>query len=169
MTAPTEGEPERLPYAAKLVSGAALLRDDRGRILIVNPTYKPGWEVPGGIAEEDEPPSVACRREVLEELGLDREVGRLLSVEWRPPRVPFGDGLHFIFDGGVVTPDEIEAIRLPEDELSEWGLFSPSEAQERLPERLWGRVSAALSVVDSGAAPAYLEAGVRIGQGRGLG
>jgi 8-oxo-dGTP pyrophosphatase MutT (NUDIX family) len=156
-------EPERIPYAAKLVSGAALLRDDRGRILIVNPTYKPGWEMPGGIAEEDEPPSVACRRELLEELGLDREVGRLLSVEWRPPRVPFGDGLHFIFDGGLLTPPDLEAIRLPAEELSEWGLFGTDEARERLPERLWHRVAAALSVVDSNEAPVYLEAGTRIG------
>jgi 8-oxo-dGTP diphosphatase len=161
----SEAEPERIPYAAKLVSGAALLRDDRGRILIVNPTYKPGWEIPGGIAEEDEPPSVACHREVLEELGLDRQVGRLLSVEWRPPRVPFGDGLHFIFDGGLISPAEVEAIRLPDEELSEWGLFSPPEARGRLPERLWARVSAGLSVVGSGGAPIYLEAGARIGEG----
>lgn len=156
-------EPERIPYAAKLVSGAALLRDAQGRILLVNPTYKPGWEIPGGIAEKGEPPSVACHREVLEELGLDREVGRLLSVEWRPPRAPLGDGLHFIFDGGSVTPADIAAIHLPEDELSEWGIFTSSEARERLPERLWARVRAALTVAETGGGPVYLEAGVAIG------
>ena len=152
---------ERIPYPAKLVSGAAILTDEAGRLLIVNPTYKAGWEIPGGIAEADEPPSEACRREIREELGLDREVGRLLSVEWRPPRAPFGDGVHFIFDGGVLRAADLEAIRLPADELSEFALLAPLAARERLPERLWNRVRAALDARE-GSAPVYLEAGRRL-------
>ncbi len=149
-------------YPAKLVSGAAIITDEGGRLLIVNPTYKPDWEIPGGIAEEGEPPSVACRREILEELALDRPVGPLLVVEWRPPRRPFGDGLHFIFDGGTFTEAEITAIRLPADELAGYAFVSLEVARERLPERLWTRVRAALDA-RGGVAPVYLEAGVRPG------
>jgi len=159
---PQDADVERLEYPAKLISGAALIRDDAGRVLIVNPTYKPDWEIPGGIAEADEAPSEACRREVLEELGLERPVGRLLSVEWRPPRRPFGDGIHFIFDGGMLSEAEQASIRLPAEELSEWELVPAEVARERLPERLWNRVSAALeaTALDS---PIYLEAGERRG------
>lgn len=152
------------PLPRKIVSGAALLFDERGRLLVVNPTYKPEWEIPGGIAEQGEPPSVACHREVLEELGLELSVGPLLCVEWRPPRAPNVDGIHFIFEGGVLGAGDIAAIRLPADELSEFAFLAPEEALSRLPLRLANRVAAALSVRPAGPA-VYLEAGARVGGG----
>ena len=48
-----------------------LLFDDADRVLLVDPTYKPGWEFPGGVVERGEAPSRAARREVAEELGID--------------------------------------------------------------------------------------------------
>jgi hypothetical protein len=52
--------------------------------------------------------------EVTEELGLDVEAKRLLGVVYRPP-TPGGRGnaLRFVFDGGVLTPTQIERIVLP--------------------------------------------------------
>lgn len=149
-------------YLRKIVSGAVLFLDEGGRLLIVNPTYKSRWEIPGGLAEQGESPARAARREILEELGLDREPGRLLCVEWRPP-IPRGvgaglDGLHFIFEGGVLTSEEIASIRLPADELAEYAFLELEEALGRLPSRLGARVTAAMNVAP-GDAPVYLEAG----------
>ncbi|MEJ2860906.1 NUDIX hydrolase [Actinomycetospora flava] len=49
------------PGAARpLVAAAAVFRDDDGRVLLVHPVYKPGWELPGGIVEAGESPAVAC-------------------------------------------------------------------------------------------------------------
>ena len=46
-------------------SSGALIFDERGRLLIANPTYKAHWTIPGGIMEADgETPWEACRREV---------------------------------------------------------------------------------------------------------
>jgi hypothetical protein len=42
--------------ARKRVSADILLRDQRDRILLVDPTYKPDWDLPGGMAEANEPP-----------------------------------------------------------------------------------------------------------------
>ena len=68
-------------------SAGALLRDDDGRILILKPTYKSGWTVPGGQIEEDgESPWEGCRREVAEETGLDVTSGRLACVGLPPPQ-----------------------------------------------------------------------------------
>jgi 8-oxo-dGTP diphosphatase len=149
-------------YPRKIVSGAALLLDQAGRLLIVNPTYHSRWEIPGGLAEQGESPSAAARREIAEELGLRIAIGPLLCVEWRPP-IPRGpgeglDGLHFIFEGGVLSEEAIASIRLQEDELAEYALLPPAEALERLPLRLAARVSAALSARPAGP-PVYLEAG----------
>src|SRR6202042_1722416 len=51
-------------------AAGALFTDDAGRVLLVKPNYRDHWSLPGGILEEGEPPHEACRREVLEELGL---------------------------------------------------------------------------------------------------
>ena len=49
-------------------SAGALIRDPDGRLLILKPTYKKGWTIPGGQIDADgESPWEACRRETLEE------------------------------------------------------------------------------------------------------
>jgi 8-oxo-dGTP diphosphatase len=86
--------------ARKRVGADVLIRDEQGRILLVNPRYKPDWDLPGGMAEANESPVAAARRELKEELGLELEIGRLLVVAWVPPHGPWDDSLMFIFDGG---------------------------------------------------------------------
>jgi ADP-ribose pyrophosphatase YjhB (NUDIX family) len=50
-------------------SAGGLIFDGSGRLLIVNPTYKKHWSIPGGIMEADgETPWEGCRREVREEV-----------------------------------------------------------------------------------------------------
>lgn len=149
----------------KVVSGGMLLLDEAGRLLILRPTYKDGWEIPGGLAEAGESPWQAAHREVLEEIGLDRMAGALLSVEWRPPMEHVGDGVHFIFDGGLVTAAQAAALNLQASEIAEARFLPPEEACALLPDRLAARVRPALAVRPHGP-PVYLEAGqVRGGPG----
>lgn len=101
------------PMATPRVAAGALIRDAEGRILLVKPTYKEGWDIPGGYVEPGESPAEACKRELAEEIGLDRDPGRLLLVDW-PPHPAEGDKLLFIFHGGSlenaaeVCPDRDE-------------------------------------------------------------
>jgi 8-oxo-dGTP diphosphatase len=64
--------------------------------------YKSTWEIPGGIAEEQESPYAACRREVAEELGLDRPIERILAIDWLPSRPELSEGLMLVYDGAVL-------------------------------------------------------------------
>ncbi|MGH3806638.1 MAG: NUDIX domain-containing protein, partial [Pseudonocardiaceae bacterium] len=41
--------------ARKRVAAKAVMRDRVGRILLVNPTYKEYWDLPGGMVEANEP------------------------------------------------------------------------------------------------------------------
>ncbi|GIJ43211.1 hypothetical protein Val02_00970 [Virgisporangium aliadipatigenens] len=88
--------------ARKRVSADVLFRDETGRILLVDPRYKPDWDLPGGMAEANESPLDAARREVREELAVDWPGGPLLTVDWVAPHGPWDDGLVFLFDGGVL-------------------------------------------------------------------
>lgn len=92
--------------ARKRVAADVLLRDPSGRVLLVNPTYKPGWDLPGGMAEANEPPKQAVRRELWEELGREIDVRGLLVVDWGAPHGPWDDQIAFIFDGGTLGSDE---------------------------------------------------------------
>jgi 8-oxo-dGTP diphosphatase len=107
--------------AAKSVAAACVFLDRDGRVLVVEPTYKPGWELPGGNVEEDESPFDACIREVKEELGIDAIPERLLGVDYRPAlRGPGTDSLGFIFAGGILTLRQQRGIKLSSAELSSW-------------------------------------------------
>ena len=94
--------------ARKRVSADAIVRDSSGRILLVDPVYKPDWDLPGGMAEANEPPAAAVRRELQEELGLNVTVGGLLCVDWVSPHGPWDDLLNFIFDGGTLSDSDID-------------------------------------------------------------
>ncbi|MCJ1676868.1 NUDIX domain-containing protein [Streptomyces sp. APSN-46.1] len=141
------------------VAAGVLLFDERDRVLLVDPTYKPGWEFPGGIVEPGEAPARAGMREVEEELGLtlDRAPG-LLVVDWEPPRHPAYGGLRLLFDGGALAEPDIAGLRLPGPELREWRFVTEPEAAELLPPQRYERLRWALRARERGR-PLYLEAG----------
>ena len=144
--------------ARKRVSADVLLRDGRGRILLVDPKYKPDWDLPGGMAEANEPPADAVRRELREELGLALRVGNLLCVDWVSPHGPWDDLINFIFDGGVLDEQAIAGLRLVDDELRAYEFCDEGQAKERLRPYVWRRVSAALEALTAGQAR-YLQDG----------
>lgn len=144
--------------ARKRVSADVLLRDHDGRILLVDPNYKPDWDLPGGMAEANEPPHHAAERELKEELGLTVHVGKLLCIDWIAPHGPWDDLLAFVFDGGELNDEQIADVRLLDDELRAFDFCDEHQAQQRLRPYLWRRVAAAIDTLESGRVP-YLRGG----------
>lgn len=132
------------------MAAGALFRDGGGRVLLVEPTYKPTWEVPGGAVEAEESPAAACRREVLEELGLDRPVGRVLAVDWVPSRPERPEGLILVYDGGVLSETDIAAIRLQADELASYAFVEAGRVAELASALLARRITGCLQAVATG-------------------
>jgi 8-oxo-dGTP diphosphatase len=93
-------------------SVGALITNELGDPLLVMPTYRSEWTVPGGVAEEGEPPHLACQREVAEEVGVDVVPDALLAVHFIAPSGPqVRPILYFMFDCGTVTHDDIALQR----------------------------------------------------------
>jgi len=126
------------------VSAGALIFDRNGRLLILKPTYKIGWTIPGGVMEADgETPWEACKREVREECGLIVRSGRLACVDFRRPRPDRPGGIRYLFDCGRLGDAALAAIALQPAEISEYRLVKPRVAQTMLRGPIKRRVGAA--------------------------
>jgi 8-oxo-dGTP diphosphatase len=141
-------------FATPRVAAGALFFDDAGRVLLVHPTYKDTWDIPGGYVERGESPAAACRRELQEELGLDRKPVRLLAVDWAPSEGE-GDKLLFLFDCGDLGPDA-DRITLYSHELDRWMWVELPELDHYVIARIAKRVRATLD----GNGSKYLEHGL---------
>ncbi|MFE9644721.1 NUDIX domain-containing protein [Streptomyces sp. NPDC006365] len=148
---------------AETVAAGVLLFDEQNRVLLVDPTYKAGWEFPGGVVERGEAPARAGMREVAEETGIQLDdVPSLLVVDWEPPAPPGYGGLRLLFDGGRLDGAEARRMLLPGPELRDWRFVSEEEAATLLPPVRYERLRWALRARERGAA-LYLEAGVPVG------
>jgi len=126
----------------KVAAAGALVTDAGGRVLLVRPTYKPGWEVPGGCVEQGESARAACSRELVEELALSVRLGRLLVVEHQTLADDKGDSIMFIYDGGTVAG--IDGLTFADGEIDEARLVEPSRLVEFLQDSLSRRMAAAV-------------------------
>ncbi len=137
-------------------SAGALLHDGDGRILVLKPTYKSGWTVPGGQVEEDgESPWAACRREVAEETGLTVDSGRLVCVDFLHPRPGRPGGMRFLFDCGAVPVADRDRIVVEEGEIEDYRWAGPDEAAHLLSGPVRRRVARAIGASGT----CYLEDG----------
>ncbi|MEV0108115.1 NUDIX hydrolase [Nocardia sp. NPDC050799] len=161
MTASDSGDPLSagvLPmeqYIAGLVrkrmAAGVLFRDGKGRVLLVEPSYKPNWEIPGGAVEADGSPWETARREVFEELSWRTSVERLLVVDYVRPQDHRPEGVVFVFDGGVMAERDVAGMTFREGEILSAGFHTLQEAAERVKPLLADRLAAALSAAQEGA------------------
>ncbi|MGP9736003.1 NUDIX domain-containing protein [Brachybacterium sp. AOP42-C2-15] len=130
-------------------SGAVILRDEHGHLVVEKPNYRDHWLLPGGGVDAGEDARQCARREVQEELGIEVEVGRMLTADWLPSSAVRSSpmGVHFLFDAGIVPRAQLEATVVPQaSELDDWALIDESEIDILGP---WGaaRARRALAVL----------------------
>jgi ADP-ribose pyrophosphatase YjhB (NUDIX family) len=145
---------ESLPK--KRMGAGCLFFDEQGCVMLVKPTYKPTWEIPGGAVELNESPKQCCQREVQEEIGVERKIGDLLVVDYNGQTDEKTESLMFVFYGGTLTSSEIKSIRLFKEELSEFRFFTADTLPEDMTNTLRNRVLMALQQVTRGSG-VYLE------------
>lgn len=137
-----------LELPKKRMAAGALLLNAEHEILIVKPTYRAEWLVPGGIVEADESPRTACIREVREEIGIDVTLGQILCLDYGSADVGRTESLHFIFFGGRLNAHMVAQIRLSPEEIADSRFVSPAAANEKLAPRLAKRIRLALKALE---------------------
>ena len=156
---PDETAVEVAELPALPVSAGALVFDRTGRLLILKPTYKSGWTIPGGVMEADgETPWDACRREVAEECGLHISAGhraRLACMDFRRPRPGRPGGIRYLFDCGAFGGAELAGIVVQPEEVAEYRFVDLPTALTMLRKPIRRRVRAGTR----GKAFRYLEDG----------
>lgn len=110
----------------KAIGAAVMFFNDLGHVLVVKPNYKDGWSLPGGSVDGFESPRKAAIREIQEEIGLAIEEPPLLCVDYRTALDRGEESIQFIFHGGVLSAERIEAIVLQEDELDAFKFVDPA-------------------------------------------
>ena len=145
----------------KRVISQLAIRDPQDRLLLCQLTYKPDWDLPGGVAEVGESPRLAAAREVSEELALTIEASGLLVVDWLPAWSGWDDACTLVFDGGVHDPGIAEKIEPEPREIVTARFCGPDEIHARCAPQTARRALAALATPQG--TTRYLESGAEPG------
>lgn len=115
----------------KRVISQGLLRDEQGRVLLCELTYKNEWDLPGGVVEVGEAPAPGLVRELDEELGITVDVRGLVTVNWLPAWREWDDACIFVFDLGAVDSTLTEQMTLQPTEIKAVHWCDPDTVRER--------------------------------------
>jgi 8-oxo-dGTP diphosphatase len=129
----------------KNAGSSVLIFNSKNELLLVKPSYKEGWLLPGGAINEKESPTEACFREVYEELRLKLKDIKFISVDYI--RYEDEEGFRFVFYAGVLSEEEILQIKLPETELTDFKFVRIEELHKYLNIKLKNRIPKSVEAV----------------------
>lgn len=129
----------------KRVIAHALFTDTRGRVLLLETTYKPDWELPGGVVEPGEPPRIGAEREILEELGIQVSLGQPALVDWMPPYLGWGDAIEFLYLGGTLDDETAARLTVRDGELKALHWVEPDDVAAHVTQRSARRITKLLA------------------------
>jgi 8-oxo-dGTP pyrophosphatase MutT (NUDIX family) len=143
----------------KRAIGQMLVRDQHGRVLLCNLTYKTDWDLPGGVVEVNESPREAVAREIQEELALDITPGGLALTDWLPPWSGWDDAVCLVFDGGVHDASLVDTIVREAREIRTAEFCTVEQVHDRCADFTARHIVAALANLAEDGGPAYTESG----------
>lgn len=115
----------------KRAIGQGLLRDEQGRVLLCELTYKREWDLPGGVVEVGESPALGLLRELSEELDIEAEIRGLVTVNWLPAWRGWDDACIFLFDLGIVDASITQTMTLQPTEIKAVHWCDPATIRQK--------------------------------------
>jgi len=120
----------------KRMASGVLLFDEHDKLLIVKPSYKNHWSVPGGIIDIGESPTNCCVRETLEEVGIILRNPRLVCVDYRSPTDRTNEHVHCIYVADTLNKDDVGNIIVDNDEIIDYKFVALSDALNMISPRI---------------------------------
>lgn len=130
------------------VASGLFITNAANEILLLETTYKPQWETPGGHADAGESPRETAAREVIEEIGLAIAPGDLLVIQHIAASPPRGDMLVYLYDGGVI--DDPGSIAVDQHEIRAAHFVPMDQVGKRTVSTMTERLHAAISARKEG-------------------
>jgi len=118
-------EDGHLHFIGKVAQKIILEKD--GKVLIVrDPREKQNlWEIPGGRLHENEKPADGLRRELLEELGAEVELGGVVHIDTVRFNMTGENHLVLVYRGTLKNPNQEFLLQV--DEVAETRWIGPAE------------------------------------------
>ena len=116
----------------KRMAAGVLIFNEKDQILLVKPSYKNHWSIPGGVANADESPRQTIIRETKEEINIDLSLCQFLCLEYISATKEIDENLQFIFYGGVLDNEKMQNIKIDKDEISDYRFVDTDKAVELL-------------------------------------
>jgi 8-oxo-dGTP pyrophosphatase MutT (NUDIX family) len=109
------------------VTSKLILRSADGNVLLVKPTFRDTWQLPGGSVENHETPIETAIREVSEEVGIDIDPQHVSIVG----TVPRDNYTIMVYEYALPVAEDIR-YDLHETELSDYKFEHPDKVPSLL-------------------------------------
>lgn len=143
----------------KRMACGVIFFNNKEEILIVKPSYKDHWSIPGGVIDLNESPRQAAIREIKEEISLNIDKIDLLSIDYYRNANSFkGEAIHFTFFGKKLDENLIKQIQVDGQEIVEFQFIAMEKALTLVSKEMSKRIVMAMKAIENGRI-LYLEEG----------
>lgn len=116
---------ETLPR--KRMSAGGIILNPNNEVILVKPSYKNLWLLPGDVIEQLESPLDAIKRELREEISLDIDPIKLMFISYIKGKTKYEEALCFIFNFGTINNTMVKKIKIYNNEIIDFKFFKLNE------------------------------------------
>jgi len=128
----------------RYLASAVMIFNEKDELLVVKPSYKEDWLLPGGITDQDETALQTAIREIKEEIGLTLNIKAMRCVDMKPGGGGLSASVQSIFETEPLSSVQIANIQLDNNEIIEFAFLPVNEAVKILIAPLAQRTRQAL-------------------------
>lgn len=130
--------------AKRHTASGAFIFNEKNQLLILKPSYKDGWNLPGGVTDEFESPYQTIIRECKEEVNLDVKIKDLVLIDYSLKTIDDfeHDYIEFYF---TVSVENLSDIQIDNEEILDYKFVDINQAQKYLAPNYYTRLQAFLN------------------------